>query len=81
MTTTRCTVFALLVVFLTGGFTAVAAKPKDDGGAWLFAYFKDPADQGIYFALSRDGLHYTPLNDGEAWVKPDQPGELMRDPS
>lgn len=48
-------------------------------GAWLFAYFKEPADQGIYLALSRDGLHYTPLNDGRPWVASAEPGELMRD--
>lgn len=51
----------------------------DSFGAWLFIYFKEPANQGIYFALSRDGLHYTPLNDGQPWVTPAQPGELMRD--
>ncbi len=48
-------------------------------GAWLFIYFKEPRNQGIYFALSRDGYHYTPLNDGQPWVAPAQAGELMRD--
>jgi len=55
-------------------------------GAWLFIYFKEPGNQGIYFALSRDGYHYTPLNDGQPWVAPAQAGdapaqkeELMRD--
>jgi hypothetical protein len=48
-------------------------------GAWLFIYFKEPGSQGIYFALSRDGYHYIPLNDGQPWVTPAQPGELMRD--
>jgi len=48
-------------------------------GAWLFIYFKEPGNQGIYFALSRDGYHYTPLNDGQPWVTPSFPGELMRD--
>ena len=48
-------------------------------GAWLFIYFKEPGNQGIYFALSRDGYHYTPLNDGRPWVAPSQTGELMRD--
>ena len=48
-------------------------------GAWLFAYFKEPGSQGIYLALSRDGYHYEPLNDGQPWVVPAHPGELMRD--
>ena len=55
------------------------AQPASSHGAWLFAYFKEPGNQGIYLALSRDGLHYTPLNDGQPWVVPAQPGELMRD--
>ncbi len=49
------------------------------GGAWIFAYFKEPGNQGIYFALSRDGYTFTPLNDGQPWLKPDTPGEVMRD--
>jgi hypothetical protein len=51
----------------------------DSHGAWLFIYFKEPGSQGIYFALSRDGYHYTPLNDGQPWIAPAQSGELMRD--
>jgi beta-xylosidase len=46
---------------------------------YLFAYFKEPGNQGIYLALSRDGYHYEPLNDGQPWVKPEQPSEVMRD--
>ena len=48
-------------------------------GAIVFAYFKEPGNQGIYFALSRDGYTFTPLNDGQPWLKPDTPGEIMRD--
>ncbi len=62
---------------------AVAGQSKtavgEHKGAWLFAYFKEPGSQGIYLALSHDGLHYTPLNDGQPWVAPSKPGELMRD--
>jgi hypothetical protein len=47
--------------------------------ATVFAYFKEPGSQGIYLALSRDGYTYTPLNDGQPWVMPEQPGEIMRD--
>ncbi|MGB6744521.1 MAG: glycoside hydrolase family 43 protein [Terracidiphilus sp.] len=56
-----------------------ARAAHEQQGAWLFAYFKEPGSQGIYLALSRDGYHYTPLNDGQPWVKAAQPGELMRD--
>ena len=61
---------------------AAASAPHTAGpnpGAWLFVYFKEPGNQGIYFALSRDGYHYTPLNDGQPWVATTQAGELMRD--
>lgn len=57
----------------------VAASGAHAQDAWLFAYFKEPANQGIYLALSRDGYHYAPLNAGQPWVAPQQPGELMRD--
>ena len=56
--------------------TAALARAEEP---WVFAYFKEPGTQGIYLALSRDGYHYTPLNDGQPWVKPSQPGEIMRD--
>jgi hypothetical protein len=75
-----CGVVALLLLMVAA--SAVAEKKtteKKEKGAWLFAYFHEPANQGIYLALSRDGLHYTPLNDGEPWVKPAELGELMRD--
>ena len=48
-------------------------------GSWVFAYFKEPGSQGIYLALSRDGYTFEPLNDGQPWVKPEKPGEIMRD--
>jgi hypothetical protein len=54
-------------------------QPATPGGAWIFAYFKEPGNQGVYFALSRDGYTFTPLNDGQPWLKPTAPGEIMRD--
>jgi len=55
--------------------SAIAADPW-----YLFAYFKDPGSSGVYFALSRDGYHYTALNDGNPVLPAAQKGELMRDP-
>ena len=66
-------VLIALTVFLISAASVYAQK------AWVFAYFKEPGNQGIYLALSHDGYHYTPLNHGEPWVKPEQPGEIMRD--
>ena len=69
----------LLLLAAVVASAAGQTQPTPSPGAWLFAYFQEPGNQGIYLALSRDGLHYTPLNDGQPWVVPSQPGELMRD--
>ena len=74
--------FQLTTILFLAAVVASAngqTQPARPHGAWLFAYFQEPGNQGIYLALSRDGLHYTPLNDGQPWVVPSQPGELMRD--
>lgn len=70
----RTTIVSLACMF-TVLFAASACAQQD----YLFAYFKEPGNQGIYLALSHDGYHYTALNDGQPWVKPDHDGELMRD--
>ncbi len=48
-------------------------------GATVFAHFREPGTQGIYLALSRDGYTFTPLNDGQPWLKPVSDGAIMRD--
>lgn len=65
----------LLVLICLFGFAA-SCFAED---AYVFAYFKEPGSQGIYLALSRDGYKFVPLNDGQPWVKPELPGEIMRD--
>jgi hypothetical protein len=70
---------ATLLLTCSGLTIPIAQATHEKQGAWLFAYFKEPGNQGIYLALSRDGYHYTPLNDGQPWVKPAQQSELMRD--
>jgi hypothetical protein len=66
----------LLSLMLLLGFATSAAFAE---GAYIFAYFQEPGSQGIYLALSRDGYKFEPLNDGQPWLKPVQPGEIMRD--
>jgi hypothetical protein len=72
----RITLFALATISLAPLAHAQTLKPTDP---IVFAYFKEPGTQGIYLALSRDGYTFTSLNDGQPWLKPDQPGEIMRD--
>jgi hypothetical protein len=63
----------------TTGRGSHADQKKLGTGPWVFAYFKEPGTQGIYLALSYDGYTFTPLNDGQPWLKPTQPAEIMRD--
>ncbi len=78
----RFITFVSLLIAILAPAKAGARTPgrSHQHGAWLFIYFQEPGNQGIYFALSRDGLHYTPLNDGRPWLAPAQSGEIMRDP-
>jgi hypothetical protein len=50
------------------------------GSPWLFAGFKRDSKDGIYYAISPDGYHWTLANEGSPVVPPTAPGELMRDP-
>lgn len=67
------------VLIIVTSSAVAATRQKNDQQAYVFAYFKEPGTQGIYLALSRDGYHFTPLNDGQPWLKPEQPGEIVRD--
>ncbi len=62
------------VILLAASLNSFGADPI------LFAYFKEPAKTGVYFALSEDGYRFEPLNGGKPWVPPQRHGELMRDP-
>jgi hypothetical protein len=52
----------------------------DTTGGWLFAGFKNDSRDGVYFAISKDGYHWTEVNDGRPMIKPAKRDELMRDP-
>jgi hypothetical protein len=75
----RCAALPIALAACLAMAGAQADAKAQSHGAWLFIYFKEPGNQGIYFALSRDGYHYTPLNGGQPWVAPAQSGEVMRD--
>lgn len=59
--------------------TQLTTNNQQPTTAYVFAYFKEPGSQGIYLALSRDGYTFTPLNDGQPWIKPEHADEIMRD--
>jgi hypothetical protein len=54
--------------------------PVFGADSYLFTSFRGNGETGVFLALSTDGRTWTPLNHNRPWLKPDQPGELMRDP-
>jgi hypothetical protein len=50
------------------------------GDSYLFTSFRRNGETGVFFALSHDGRQWTPLNGNQPWLKPGEPGMLMRDP-
>jgi hypothetical protein len=73
----RLLCFAAALAFTASACAQGAVVPEK--GATVFAYFKEPGSQGIYFALSRDGYTFTPFNDGQPWIKPEAKDEITRD--
>ena len=57
---------------------SATALPAAD--PWLFIYFREPANMGIFYATSDDGYGWKELHGGKPWIAICQPGELMRDP-
>lgn len=60
-----------------------AARPQGSvrpSGPWLFAGFKGNSEDGVFYALSPDGYHWTLANGGRPVVRQTESGELMRDP-
>jgi hypothetical protein len=47
---------------------------------WLFAGFKGKSEEGVYYAISPDGYHWTIANQDRPVFHQTQPNELMRDP-
>lgn len=69
------------LLLLGGSFSSLYAEK--DYYAYLFAYFKgEGLSQGeqIYFAVSRDGLHWTDLNDANPVLVSTLGEKGLRDP-
>lgn len=64
-------------LFLLAASLAPLSLPADP---LLFAYFKEPANMGIFFATSDDAYHWKTLNSGRPWIGIGHPNELIRDP-
>jgi len=66
----------LALTFVGAASIADASTPQS---RFLISYFRGQ-DDGARLALSRDGVHWVPVNGGEAVMRP-FPGEILRDPS
>ena len=70
-----------LILFLFAALPLCPAPPDlPPNSPWLFAGFKRDSKDGVFYAISFDGYHWTLANGGHAVVPPAEPGELMRDP-
>lgn len=47
---------------------------------YLFSFFRDNGQDGLFLAASRDGLNWRPLNGDRPLSAPAVGGKLMRDP-
>jgi hypothetical protein len=47
---------------------------------FLFASFRGNGEDGVHYALSADGYKWTAAGGDRSYLKPEFPGELMRDP-
>jgi len=69
--------YLVLIIFL---LATGCKEQKSD--VYLFSYFTDRGEHGLYLASSMDGLSWTALNDGNPILAPGiGKDSLMRDPS
>ena len=65
-------------------FAAAAALGAQEGAPKapfaLFSYFVGNGEDGLHFASTTDGLTWTPLAGGAAFLRPEVGSKLMRDP-
>src|SRR5260370_11235569 len=73
-------VFLLSLTYAPAAQTAKSKDLKPTGSYWLFAGFKDNSEDGVFYALSSDGYHWTLANQGKPVLHQTEPNELMRDP-
>ena len=76
----------LVAALVAAGNASLLAQTAATGpaiGGFLFVTFKaqkDPMDEQIYFALSKDGRNWTALNDGKPVLVSELGEKGVRDP-
>jgi hypothetical protein len=78
--TSKSPVIVLAVLVLTAQSCLTRAQSNDpNASVYLFATFKEPEQDGLRFAWSSDGYHWT--NVPGVFLKPTVGDKIMRDPS
>ncbi len=52
---------------------------NNGGDVYMFTSFHEPADEGLRFLYSEDGVHWDSI--AGTWLKPEIGQNIMRDPS
>lgn len=79
----KLSVVILLALVLPAAAQKSAPAPPHDlnsNSPWLFAGFKGNGEDGVFYAISPDGYHWTIANQDRPIFHQTQPNELMRDP-
>ena len=71
------------VAFLAQSRILQASEPGENAGYYVFCYFMNNGEDGVHYAVSRDGYVWKALNDGKAILAPPvgKKTKLTRDPS
>ncbi|MFM2295434.1 MAG: hypothetical protein RLZZ350_1847, partial [Verrucomicrobiota bacterium] len=68
-----------LLAFVLGLTGCVSTRPATSDPAYLFATFREPEQDGLRYAYSYDGYHWTNLPG--TFLPAEVDGKIMRDPS
>ena len=72
----------LAVLAASVAFGVIVTPPSGDQPYYLFTSFRGNGEDGLHLAISRDGYHWTALNQDRSFLRPSVGnGKLMRDPS
>ena len=72
-----------IAALLSPSQTLHASEPGENSGYYVFCYFMNNGEDGVHYAVSRDGYAWTALNGGKAILAPPvgKKTKLTRDPS
>ncbi|MDD3590746.1 MAG: glycoside hydrolase family 43 protein [Thermoguttaceae bacterium] len=84
-TLSLCMLFAAFFTFLMSSNNAYSqdSEPGKESGYYVFSYFMNNGEDGVHYAVSRDGYQWKALNNSQAILAPPvgKTTKLTRDPS